>query len=381
MSSRPLLVVCGGEGCSGSYSIRSDNLSTITTYDGVKTVPSKNCCGICEKYILSVGASANMESKVLINRHITLQNKGQCSIQKVAECIDVAGGYIAAGTSAGTVLVWRASDGELVIEQNLNLGPLTVVKIDVNFWILYAASSTGRCGGWCLPDLYTSSAPVRDWSIHSLKINDMCVSTGQRVFTVGNDKVLKCYDFAAGCEILSIAFENELTCVCLAHNESVVYVGDVAGGIFPVQLAAEIEVSEAFEGHEVAITDLTISDDDRSLYSASLDSTIRRWDVSSGATVGNVTMKDKPFSFKWLPQQNEIQPEIPKGRLTKEQKQAQQKGFPNLKKSIQIAPKDEMVSAPSYDVPIISLDDEAAIAVSDVCLNKEHQDSTVRVKL
>lgn len=344
------------------------------TYDGVKTVPNKNCCGIHDKYILSLSTSSNSESKILINRHISLQNKGQCSLEKVVECIDVAGGYVAAGTSDGRLLMWRASDGELVVQQNLNLGPLTVIKIDTSFWILYASSSTGRTGGWCIPDLFNGPSPVRDWAIHSLRINDMAITTGQRVFTVGNDKVLKCYDFAAGCEILSVTFENELTCVCVAHNESVVYVGDVTGGIYPVQLASEVEITESFEGHEVSITDLAISDDDRSLYSIALDQTIRRWDVSSGATVGNVTLKDKPFSLQWLPLQNETKVEQPKGKRTKEQRQAQQKGFPNMKKTLQTVPKDELISAPSEDVPILSLEEEAAIAIADVCLNRENQD-------
>ena len=376
MNSRPLLVVCGGPNCGDSYSIRSDNLATIMAYDGVKTIPSKNCCGINDKYILSMAtSSSNSDSKILINRHMSLQNKGQCTIDKTIDCIDVAGGYVAAGTNDGRLLMWRASDGELVVEQNLNLGPLTVVRIDTSFWILYASSSTGRTGGWCIPDLFSSSTPVRDWSVHSLRINDMVISTGQRVFTVGNDKVLKCYDFAAGCEILSVSFENELTSVCLAHNESVVYVGDVTGGIYPVQLATEVDVSESFEGHEVAITDLAISDDDRSLYSISLDSTIRRWDVSSGATVGNVTMKDKPFALRWLPIINEQKLEQPKGKRSKEQRQAQQKGFPNLKKTLQTVPRDELISAQADDFPILSLDDEAAIAIADVCLNRENQDS------
>ena len=377
MNSRPLLVVCGGPKSSESYSIRSDNLATIMAYDGVKTLPNKNCCGIHDKYILSLAtSSSNSESKVLINRHISLQNKGQCTVDKNIECIDVAGGYIAAGTNEGKLLMWRASDGELVVEQNLNLGPLTVIKIDTSFWILYASSSTGRTGGWCIPDLFSGSEPVRDWSIHSLKINDMVISTGQRVFTVGNDKVLKCFDFAAGCEILSVTFENELTSLCLAHNESVIYVGDVAGGIFPVQLAAEVDVSEPFEGHELTITDLAISDDDRTLYSISIDSKIKRWDVSSGASIGNVTLKDPPFALRWLPLPNEPKLEQQAGKRTKEQKQAQQKGFPNLKKTLQTVPKDELVSAPADDVPILSLEEEAAIAVTDVCLHRENQDPT-----
>lgn len=365
---KPLLVVCGGDESAESYSVRSDNLATISTFDGAKTEPSKHFSGISYPYILTVTKARNSESKLLLNRHLTLQQKDSCGIEKNIECIDVAGGYIAAGTSEGNVLIWRASDGELVIEQNLHLGPITCLRIDTKLWVLFACSNTGRAGGWCIPDLYTSAAADQMWSIHSLRITDIAVSSGGRVYTVSHDQTLKCYDFAAGCEILAVAFPSQLTSVCLSHNESIAYVGDVEGNVFQVLLAQESEAVAQFEGHSAEITDLVVSDDDRALYSASLDGSIRRWDATTGQAVNRVDMKFVPFALRWLPPAPTAvaAPSAERGKKARQQAgAARKKGFPKLTRNVR-GNKDEPVSCEPLDVPIITADEEAIIAVNDV---------------
>jgi len=360
---RHLLVSCGGSDQSESLSIRPDNLATISSYDSIRTVPSKHQTTITADYILTCNM---VRSKILLSKHISLPTKGECTIPAETECIFAAGGYIAAGSSDGLLRLWRESDGELVAEQQLHIGPITAVFINTSFWVVFAASSTGRIGGWCIPDLFNSAEPDQLWSIHTLPVNDIAVSTGCRVFSVSNDKSLKCFDFCAGCEILSISFPTALTSVVLANNESIVYCGGNDGRIFQVQISTEASSQSEFVGHTMAVTDLQISDDDRVLFSSSLDSTVRRWDTATSQCVNSATMKFTPFALRWLPVLDEKDNQTTKKNKTKaEAIGKQKKGFPRLQRSI-TGNHDELVSAPAEDIPILSIEEETTIAMRDL---------------
>lgn len=379
MSNRRLFVACSSLDDSPSQ-IVSEKLAAVEPFNNFSTSASKHNFDICDKYLVSVIAKNKSSAKLCINSDIKLQKRAECSIDSTVSCIAINGGYVAAGTTDGKLMLWKSADGELVFNQDMHIGPISCLAINTSIWVIFAASDTGRAAGWCIPDLFGSAEPEQTWSIHSLGITDMAVSTNGRVFTVGADKMLKCFDFCAGCEILSVSFENELTCVCLAHNESIVYVGDVVGGIYPVYLSAETEVGDKYDpGHSQAVTDLAISDDDRSLYSISLDKYIHCWDTSSGVSIKNRQISGTPFALKWLPDLSKEDAEKPKGRLPKEQR-GKPKGFPILKKSMQ-GNRDELISAPPLEIPIITPDEEAQIAIADVCLNRATGIETVQAEL
>jgi hypothetical protein len=70
--------------------------------------------------------------------------------------------------------------------------------------------------------------------------------------------------------------------------------------------------------------------------------------------------------LKFLPK-IEMGSEQGKGRQGKGHEM--RKGFPPLGKSVR-GNRDELVSAPVEDVPILSLEEEAAIAMADLCENE-----------
>ncbi|EAX94762.1 hypothetical protein TVAG_346250 [Trichomonas vaginalis G3] len=379
MSGRRLFVACSALDDSPSQ-IVSEKLASIEPYNNFSTSLSKHNFDIVDKYLISIIVKSKAGSKLCINSDMKLQKRAECSIDANVNCITVGGGYIAAGLTDGRLCLWRASDGELVFDDDMHLGPISCLSINTSLWVIFAASDTGRAAGWCIPDLFKDAQPDQTWSIHSLGITDMAVSTNGRVFTVGKDKLLKCFDFCAGCEILSVSFENELTCLCLAHNEGIVYVGDVAGGIYPIYLTAESEIGERFDpGHSMAVTDLAISDDDRALYSISLDRYIHCWDTSSGVSIKNRQISGTPFSLKWLPDIPKEETDKQKGRPPRDQR-GKPKGFPVLKKSKQTN-RDELVSAPPSEIPMISPDEEAQIAITDVFLSKSLNSDSVKAEL
>lgn len=376
---RSLLVGCGGNDTAENFSIRSDNLATIHTFDGSRTISNKHSCKITYPYITSIANQKNSDTRVLLSRHFSLTVKDSSTIPKNIECFDVNGGYIIAGTSDGNIIIWRLSDGELLAEHNLHIGGITCLEIDTSIWVLYVASNLGRVGTWCIPDLFDTCEPDATWSIHTLRIEDMVISNSGRVFTISLDKTLKCYDSICQCEILSVSFPSELTCICLSNNGSIVYVGDICGDIYQVMINDSSYIQNHFKGHEKSITDLAISHDDRALYSASLDMSIRKWDTSNGKSVNNRTnLSSIPFSLRWIPNiGDENLVESPDNKIKmKNDKKKNSFTFPRLKRTI--SGKDEVfVTADPLEVPIISLEEEARIAMNDLTNSKNQLEDGV----
>ena len=366
---RTFLVSCGGEQQQDSFAVRSDNLATTTTYEGCRSSPSKHLTAICEPFILTI---AQDRAKRLFSSHIQgLVARGETVLPSEISCIHATRDYVTAGSDDGKLRVWRASDGELVIEQHLHIGAITKVFLDETLWVVFAASATGRVGAWPLPGLFTSGEPDRVWSIHLLKVTDFAVSGGCRVFSVSHDKTAKCFDFRAGCEIKSANFPAALSCCVLAHNESVLYCGAVDGNVYRLMLAQDFSVEAVIEGHTMEVTDLLLSDDDRSLYSGSLDMTVRRIETATGQTTNHIQTPGIPYALTWIPEvvvsEEPVQEEKRKGKKAAiANSQKMKRGFPKLTRSIN-GNRDEMVSAPVEDLDILSVDDELMIAMIDLC--------------
>lgn len=366
-----LLVSCGGPELPDSFAVRSDNLATLMTYEGCRTLQSKHYTSISTPFILTVYID---RAKRLASSHITSYiPKGECSLMAGVSCIASGNNYFAAGSEDGTIRLWRITDGQLVIEQQLHLGPLTVLYIDTNLWLLYAASKTGRVGAWSIPELYSSGEPEKVWPIHNLSITDMIISTNNRIFTVSLDKTVKCIDFCLGGEILSVNFPVSLTCCCLAKNESILYCGGTDGTIFQIYISQDNGTQRTFLGHTSEITDLVTSSDDRCLFSSSLDKTIRRWDTATGQTLNHIQTNGVPFALNFLPQIDKATATAAigsneEGRRSKQARKNdsnKKKGFPKLQPVI-AGNIDEIVSAPAEEVPILTAEEELTIAISDI---------------
>lgn len=367
---RTFLISCGGEQDPDSIAVRSDNLATTATFEGSRTAPSKHFTAICAPFILQIMQD---RTKRLFSSHIrALIPRGETVLPADISCLHATPDYVIAGSDDGKLRVWRATDGELVIEQHLHIGALTKVYLDESLWVVFAASATGQVGAWPLPSLFTSAEPDHVWSIHSLKVTDFVVSSGCRVFSVSHDKTAKCFDFCAKCEIKSANFPTALSCCALAHSESVLYCGGVDGNVYRVMLTQDFPIDGVIEGHTMEITDLLLSDDDRSLYTASLDMTVRRVETATGQTTNHIQTAGVPFALTWIPDLPEVgATPVQEGRRRSRKggmsnNHNVKRGFPKLTRSIN-GNREELVSAPVEDIDILSADDELMIAMVDLC--------------
>jgi WD40 repeat protein len=371
MKSRAILVSCGGADPPGSLSIRSDNLSSLKLFEGCKCHSSKHTTTIAGSFILTTSIG---RAHLLVSTNILgLVPKGECPLPPDVECIDSDGSYLAAGSSDGTVRLWRVSDGELLIEQHLHIGAISVVRIDPILWVLFAASATGRIGAWSIPGLFSSAEADRVWSIHTLKVTDLCISRCKRVYSVALDRTAKCFDFAVGCEILAVNFPAALTCCALLNCESALFCGGADGNIYQIGLVQDFGPLPVLQGQAMDICDILVSDDDRALFSCSLDASVRRWDVATGSVIGSISnMKSIPFGLRFLPEIETVAASTDEQQKRKTKKEAiagrqeLKKGFPRLQRTV-TGNRDETVSAPVEEVDILSIEEEMAIAVADIC--------------
>lgn len=379
MNEENLLVAC--EACDNepgnSFTVRSDNLATLSTYEGCHASTNKHSVTISEPFILtrSVGKTILMQATHIAGLSKRTEfnlpkDKDQLNqdVTNTTTCIySMSKQYVAAGMSNGTVCLWRACDGALCVKHHmLHSGAITALCIDYTSWILFAASSTGEIGACTIPDLYNATEEIFTWSDHTLAVTDLVSTPGGRVYSVSLDKTLKCFDFSTKCLIFSVNFNTAITCCALAHNETVMYCGGVNGSLYSIHLVQDIPVTREFEGHENQITDLTLGADDRSLYSISLDKTIRRWDTATGQTINRIQIQGTPFGLRWIPSINALKTHSQKN-TTKDfnAKLEKNKPFPTLSREIK-NDKEVMVSAHVDDLDILSIDEEFAIAMADI---------------
>ena len=165
MSLYDLLIVSGsGEG-TGSLLVRSDNLATLQTIDGLQTVPSRYNSAPMRENVYGI---TFLRSKKLIRRPLRdSEGREERTVPPNASCIAAGGGYIAIGCDDGTIKLHREQKFVCISQQQLHIGPITCMFIDTSLWVLVAGSATGNIGVWCIPDLYNESVAFRTW-VHIL---------------------------------------------------------------------------------------------------------------------------------------------------------------------------------------------------------------------
>jgi hypothetical protein len=368
MTAKRLVVACGGPHQRDSFAINSATLATLATYEGCSCSPSKHAATFSAPFILTFNCD---QTPRLSSTHVIgLVGKCDNAIALDIACIHSDGNYLAAGGPDGLLRLWHTSGGDLVVEQDLGIGSLSVVFVDPTLWTLCAASCTGKIGIWSIPELIATCEPDRIWSIHSARVTDLALGWGTNIFSVSVDGTAKCFDYCSGCVLFSLTFPVSLTCCALQRSESILYCGGSDGNIYQIEINSDPGVQAVFSGHTQEICDLLVSDDDYVLFSCAADSTVRRWETKSGEMLNEIRISGIPFSLHQTIDVVDTHDRNPQKKPTllgeKRNLQDLRKSFPRLFRTVNVR-RDELVSAHFDDIPILSIADEIALAVGDVC--------------
>ena len=280
-----------------------DTGSTLTTFKG--SVSSKGTLTVLGKSWL---VSGNPDKPLLnvwqIDRHEQRPVKqtlpGVAGALAATKC-----GKIVALSVQDRIYVWMATSGRLVnvITSGGHYQAVTGLSFTGDASHLISVGADGRILAWTTSSLVGSSGsppkPRLEWSDHSLDISGHVVGAA-RVYTCSRDQTAKIHDVRSGHLLLDVTFAVPLTAIAVDAAESTVYVGANNGNVHmfslrspprDLNMSVTPDKSNTFNGHQKAVTCLSVSVAGHVLASGSDDGDVRLWDVKSGLTLRTLSHK------------------------------------------------------------------------------------------
>jgi cytochrome c len=127
-------------------------------------------------------------------------------------------------------------------------------------------------------DLATSK-PIRKFTGHGHKVMGVAVSKDGKLAATGSwDKTVRLWDIATGKQRLMINNDSPVNSVVFADGGKTIVAGDHKGKIH-IWNASNGKIRGTLEGHQMGITQLAASPDGKRLLSASIDQSMRLWDL------------------------------------------------------------------------------------------------------
>src|SRR3989338_8377195 len=216
------------------------------------------------------------------------------------------GGLCCAGSVSGKIYVWLVASGALLKVLDAHFKRVSVLRFTDDDSLLVSGGDDSIVNLWKTSHfgLFSSphpsgaaEQPVAPWRVlssHSLPITGLFVcpgGVGARLLPCSGDHTCKLWDLASGRALASMGFPRALTCWAMALPETAVFVGGSDAEIRCVSLLqrpteSSLQFSSetgalSYRGHTRAITALALSVDGTLLVSASVDASVKVWDVSS----------------------------------------------------------------------------------------------------
>ncbi|XP_011494224.1 PREDICTED: WD repeat-containing protein 18 [Ceratosolen solmsi marchali] len=217
------------------------------------------------------------------------------------------GSYIAAAINE-KIYIWQSCNGLLINSFARHYQTISCLIFNKDGSCLASGAEDGLIFVWLLSQL-TNEKEVKSlssFSHHSLPVKDLYfgkVGCFGRLCSVSLDRSARIYDIHAGLLLLTLIFDIPLVSVCMDIMENNLFVGSSTGLVMMCNLrhpprGIEHHVSskdndklKIFKGHESGITALSVSIDNITLLTGSLDGFVYLWDILSSQII--LTLKHK----------------------------------------------------------------------------------------
>jgi WD40 repeat protein len=198
--------------------------------------------------------------------------------------------HVVAGGGSGSVYVWEASSGLLLVAFKGHYRQVLAVKFSDDDSILITSADDAMVHVWdfaglIMNDSNPEQSLLRTVSTNKTGVTGIACGSGvgvnSKVATSSLDHSCRVFMAYSGVEIFCATFPAALLCVCLDKDESLVMTGSTDGSIH----IGEVENGKlsTLSGHESAVNCLQtlVSTTTSWLISGSDDGTLRWWDIES----------------------------------------------------------------------------------------------------
>ncbi|MCH8236611.1 MAG: WD40 repeat domain-containing protein, partial [Proteobacteria bacterium] len=218
----------------------------------------------------------------------------------MVRAVDISpdGSRVLTGSFDFTARLWNFGDQTEIGILDAHRGPVTNVAFVGDGRRALTASDDGTAILWDLETL----KPISKLEGHGHKIMGLAVAAdGRRAATGSWDKTVRLWDLDQGKETLVIRHNSPINSVVFTHGGKNVAAGDHAGKI-RFWDAKSGRLQGTLEGHKMGITQLSVSADGRRLLSASIDKTLKLWDLEKMAEINSFEDDDGPiFAVAFAP--------------------------------------------------------------------------------